>query len=73
MEYTINLKPATKNHLKAMAQKEQTYDEIVCELLDIKDKRHHSMMPTFCSICNRKLPEHTDKDLVFCALKICED
>jgi len=34
MEYTIKLKLETKNRLKALGQKDQTYDEIVCELLD---------------------------------------
>ena len=37
MEYTIKLKLETKNRLKALGQKDQTYDEIVNELLDIKD------------------------------------
>ena len=34
MEYTIKLKLETKNRLKARGQKDQTYDEIVSELLD---------------------------------------
>jgi len=29
--------------------------------------------PSFCSICNRKLSEHTDRELVFCSLKICKE
>jgi len=37
MEYTIKLKLETKNRLKALGQKDQTYDEIVNELLDKKD------------------------------------
>ena len=37
MEYTIKLKLETKNRLKALGQKDQTYDEIVNELLDTKD------------------------------------
>lgn len=37
MEYTIKLKLETKNRLKALGQKDQTYDEIVNQLLDIKD------------------------------------
>jgi len=37
MEYTIKLKLETKNRLKALGQKDQTYDEIVNELLDVKD------------------------------------
>lgn len=37
MEYTIKLKLETKNRLKALGEKDQTYDEIVKELLDIKD------------------------------------
>jgi len=28
---------------------------------------------SFCLICNRKLVEHTDKELVFCSIKICEE
>ena len=36
MEYTIKLKLETKNRLKALGQKDQTYDEIVNELLDRK-------------------------------------
>jgi len=34
MEYTIKLKLETKNKLKALGQKDQTYDEIVNEILD---------------------------------------
>jgi|CXWL01.1.fsa_nt_gi hypothetical protein len=26
----------------------------------------------FCLICNRKLSEHTDRELVICAEKICK-
>ena len=37
MQHTIKIKLETKNRLKALGQKEQTYDEIVNELLDIKD------------------------------------
>ncbi len=37
MEYTIKLKLETKNRLKALGQKDQTYDEIVNELLDRKE------------------------------------
>ena len=37
MEYTIKLKLETKNRLKALGEKDQTYDEIVNELLDTKD------------------------------------
>ena len=27
----------------------------------------------FCSICNRKLVEHSDKELVFCSIKLCQE
>ena len=37
MEYTIKLKLETKNRLKALGQKDQTYDKIVNELLDRKE------------------------------------
>jgi len=37
MEYTIKLKLETKNRLKALGQKDQTYDEIVNQLLDTKE------------------------------------
>jgi len=37
MEYTIKLKLETKNRLKALGEKDQTYDEIVNELLDKKE------------------------------------
>jgi len=37
MEYTIKLKLETKNRLKALGQKDQTYDEIVNELLDKRE------------------------------------
>jgi len=37
MEYTIKLKLETKNRLKALGQKDQTYDEIVNDLLDKRE------------------------------------
>jgi len=37
VEHTIKLKLETKNRLKALGQKDQTYDEIVNELLDKKE------------------------------------
>jgi len=36
MEYTIKLKLETKNKLKALGHKDQTYDEIVNSILDTK-------------------------------------
>ncbi len=29
--------------------------------------------PLFCSLCNRKLEDHSNKELVFCALKITSE
>ena len=37
MEYTIKLKLETKNKLKALGHKDQTYDEIVNSILDTKE------------------------------------
>lgn len=37
MQYTIKLKLDTKNRLKALGEKDQTYDEIVNEVLDRKE------------------------------------
>ena len=37
MEYTIKLKLETKNRLKSLGHKDQTYDEIVNEVLDSQD------------------------------------
>jgi len=37
MQHTIKVKLETKNKLKALGHKDQTYDEIVNDLLDIKD------------------------------------
>jgi len=37
MEYTIKLKLETKNLLKSLGSKDQTYDEIVKSLIDTKE------------------------------------
>ena len=37
MQYTIKVKLETKNRLKALGHKDQTYDEIVNDILDRKD------------------------------------
>jgi len=34
MQYTIKIKLETKNRLKALGHKDQTYDEIVNDVLD---------------------------------------
>jgi len=37
MQYTIKLKLETKNRLKSLGEKDQTYDEIVNDVLDRKE------------------------------------
>jgi predicted DNA-binding protein len=37
MQYTIKLKIETKKRLKALGHKDQSYDEIVNEILDRKE------------------------------------
>ena len=37
VQYTIKLKLDTKNRLKALGEKDQTYDEIVNEVLDRRE------------------------------------
>ena len=37
MQYTIKLKLETKNRLKALGHKDQSYDEIVNDVLDGQD------------------------------------
>ncbi len=37
MQYTIKLKLETKNRLKDLGSKDQTYDEIVNDILDRKE------------------------------------
>ncbi len=37
MQYTIKVKLETKNRLKALGHKDQTYDEIVYDVLDRQD------------------------------------
>ena len=37
MQYTIKLKLETKNKLKSLVHKDQTYDEIVNSILDTKE------------------------------------
>ena len=41
MQYTIKLKLDTKNRLKALGEKDQTYDELLNSILDTQEFREN--------------------------------